>query len=221
MSLRLVSSARNLRDQFKGGNNSQQQTGNSTTSSGSSIFTNASNVSNIKTLDPSGVPSGGSILSRQGTLLRAQSNGNLRRAKSIQKKSNMGRGDSSMPDLSMEVTRVIVKRCIKEIRERGRYPPPCSFLPSFAFLFPFSYVLSLAFLLFLPFVLFRCFFVFVCCHASFFYSFCLFISSLRVPFCVALVTRSVASFTHEGYFYFLQFISLIRSLLAMHEQKQQ
>ncbi|KAG0316948.1 hypothetical protein BGZ97_006119 [Linnemannia gamsii] len=116
MSLRLVSSARNLRDQFKGGNNSQQQTGNSTTSSGSSIFTNASNVSNIKTLDPSGVPSGGSILSRQGTLLRAQSNGNLRRAKSIQKKSNMGRGDSSMPDLSMEVTRVIVKRCIKEIR---------------------------------------------------------------------------------------------------------
>lgn len=59
------------------------------------------------------------MLSRQGTLLRAQSNGNLRQAKSIQKKSNMGRGDSPMPDLSMEVTRVIVKRCIKEIRERG------------------------------------------------------------------------------------------------------
>ncbi|KAF8942216.1 hypothetical protein BGZ47_006702 [Haplosporangium gracile] len=115
MSLRLVSSARNLRDQFKGGN-SQQQTSNITTSSGSSIFTNSSNISNTKALDPSGMTSGGSMLSRQGTLLRAQSNGNLRRAKSIQKKSNMGKGDSPMPDLSMEVTRVIVKRCIKEIR---------------------------------------------------------------------------------------------------------
>lgn len=118
MSLRLVSSARNLRDQFKGGN-SQQQTSNPTASSGSSVFTASSGITNTKTLDPSGMTSGSSMLSRQGTLLRAQSNGNLRQAKSIQKKSNMGRGDSPMPDLSMEVTRVIVKRCIKEIRERG------------------------------------------------------------------------------------------------------
>lgn len=153
MSLRLVSSARNLRDQFKGGNSSQHQTGNPSTSS-SSIFTNSSNISNVKTLDPSGMASGSSILSRQGTILRAQSNGNLRQAKSVQKKSNMGRVDSPMPDLSMEVTRVIVKRCIKEIRERGMFPFP--FLPFFASLFPF-YVLSLAFLLFLPFV-FLCFF---------------------------------------------------------------
>ncbi|KAF9132737.1 hypothetical protein BGW39_011441 [Mortierella sp. 14UC] len=118
MSLRLASSARNLRDQFKGGN--AQQT-NLTASSGSSIFTASSGISHTKTLDPSGSNSGGSILSRQGTLLRAQSNGNLRSNKSLQKKSHLGRGDpqAPMPDLSMEVTRVIVKRCIKEIRERG------------------------------------------------------------------------------------------------------
>ncbi|KAF9903301.1 hypothetical protein EC991_003993 [Linnemannia zychae] len=115
MSLRLVSSARNLRDQFKGGNS---QPIHLTTSSGSSIFTASSGISNTKTLDPSGMNSGGSVLSRQGTLLRAQSNGNLRRNKSLQKKSHLGRADSQapMPDLSMEVTRVIVKRCIKEIR---------------------------------------------------------------------------------------------------------
>ncbi|KAG9069082.1 hypothetical protein KI688_009975 [Linnemannia hyalina] len=115
MSLRLVSSARNLRDQFKGGN-SQQQTSNLTASSGSSVFTTSSGISNTKTLDPSGMTSGGSMLSRQGTLLRAQSNGNLRQTKSVQKKTNMSKSDSPMPDLSMEVTRVIVKRCIKEIR---------------------------------------------------------------------------------------------------------
>ncbi|KAG0274697.1 hypothetical protein BGZ95_009552 [Linnemannia exigua] len=126
MSLRLVSSARNLRDQFKGGNSSQTANSNNlaTASSGSSIFTANSGISNTKTLDPSGMTSAGSILSRQGTLLRAQSNGNLRRNKSLQKKSHLGRGDphhSPMPDLSMEVTRVIVKRCIKEIRERGTF----------------------------------------------------------------------------------------------------
>ncbi|KAK3818314.1 MAG: hypothetical protein J3R72DRAFT_529331, partial [Linnemannia gamsii] len=86
MSLRLVSSARNLRDQFKGGNSSQTTNNNlATVSSGSSIFTASSGISNTKTLDPSGMTSAGSILSRQGTLLRAQSNGNLRRNKSLQK----------------------------------------------------------------------------------------------------------------------------------------
>ncbi|KAF9319621.1 hypothetical protein BGZ91_004911, partial [Linnemannia elongata] len=62
MSLRLVSSARNLRDQFKGGN-SQQQTSNPTASSGSSVFTASSGITNTKTLDPSGMTSGSSMLS--------------------------------------------------------------------------------------------------------------------------------------------------------------
>ncbi|KAF9929178.1 hypothetical protein FBU30_001791 [Linnemannia zychae] len=114
MSLRLVNSAKNLRDQFIGGNSSSSHTA----SSSSSIFTNSS-IANSKTQDSSGLASSSSILSRQGTLLRAQSSGNLRRKKSIQKKSGLSRGGdqhSPMPDLSMEVTRVIVKRCIQEIR---------------------------------------------------------------------------------------------------------
>ncbi|KAF9096628.1 hypothetical protein BGX23_010804 [Mortierella sp. AD031] len=118
MSLRLVSSAKNLRDQFKGGNSQTNNNNNHNASSGNSIFTTNSGISNTKTLDPSGMASGGSILSRQGTLLRASSSNNLRQNKSIQKKTLMGRVDpiGPMPDLSMEVTRVIVKRCIKEIR---------------------------------------------------------------------------------------------------------
>ncbi|KAG0034880.1 hypothetical protein BGZ82_005570 [Podila clonocystis] len=117
MSIRLVSSARNLREQFKGNGGT-----NLTASSGASIFTSASGISNAKTIDPSGASP--SLLSRQGSLLRSTSNGNLRRSKSQQKKNliakvfaddNHGHHDG-MPDLSMEMTLVIVKRCIKEIR---------------------------------------------------------------------------------------------------------
>lgn len=122
MSIRLVSSARNLREQFKGNGGT-----NLTASSGASIFTSASGISNAKTMDPSN-PSP-SLLSRQGTLLR--------RSKSQQKRKliakvftddNNGHHDGT-PDLSMEMTLVIVKRCIKEIRERGK---------SLCFVYPFS-----------------------------------------------------------------------------------
>ncbi|KAG0098108.1 hypothetical protein BGZ93_001142 [Podila epicladia] len=121
MSIRLVSSARNLREQFKGNGGT-----NLTASSGASIFTSASGISNAKTMDPSGASP--SLLSRQGSILRSTSNGNLRRSKSQQKKNliakvfaddNNGHHDGT-PDLSMEMTLVIVKRCIKEIRERGK-----------------------------------------------------------------------------------------------------
>ncbi|GJJ75707.1 hypothetical protein EMPS_08065 [Entomortierella parvispora] len=47
--------------------------------------------------------------------MRSSSNGNLSRAKSVQKKNN----HDALPELSMEMTLVIVKRCVKEIRERG------------------------------------------------------------------------------------------------------
>ncbi|KAG0336495.1 hypothetical protein BG000_006521 [Podila horticola] len=116
MSIRLVSSARNLREQFKGNGGT-----NLTASSGASIFTSASGISNAKTIDQSGASP--SLLSRQGSLLRSTSNGNLRRSKSQQKKNliakvfadDNGHHDGT-PDLSMEMTLVIVKRCIKEIR---------------------------------------------------------------------------------------------------------
>ncbi|KAF9116098.1 hypothetical protein BGX27_004896 [Mortierella sp. AM989] len=117
MSLRLVSSARNLREQFKGNSSS-----NLTTSSGSSIAT-----ANSKTLDSNGTSSGNSVLTRQGTLLRSSSShGNLRSSKSTQKKTLIAKvfADDSghnepLPDLSMEMTLLVVKRCVKEIRERG------------------------------------------------------------------------------------------------------
>lgn len=32
----------------------------------------------------------------------------------------------AMPDLSMEMTLLIVKRCVKEIRERGKFNHPLS-----------------------------------------------------------------------------------------------
>jgi len=108
MSLRLVSSAKNLRDQFKGNSN------NPTDSSGASVTT----------------ATGGSksILSRQGgTLHSSASNGNLRRSKSTQKKTLIAKvftdeseQQQSMADLSMDLTLLIVRRCVHEIRERGK-----------------------------------------------------------------------------------------------------
>ncbi|KAF9932107.1 hypothetical protein FBU30_008921 [Linnemannia zychae] len=132
MSVRLVSSARNLRESFK---NPQMANGTSSTiptSSGISVYTATSDVSQqSRSLDPMSPMSGtGSnpSLSRQGSILRSSSsNSNLRRAKSIQKKGLISKVFSeaeteqnmAMPDLSMEMTLLIVKRCVKEIRERG------------------------------------------------------------------------------------------------------
>ncbi|KAG0046491.1 hypothetical protein BGZ83_008343 [Gryganskiella cystojenkinii] len=121
MSLRLVSSARNLREQFKGNGNGGGSNPNLLASSGSSVFTNASGVSQSRTLDPMAMTNSGaaSVLSRQGTLLRSSSNGNLRRAKSVQKKNIISKvftdeseQNESLPDLSMEMTLLIVKRCL-------------------------------------------------------------------------------------------------------------
>ncbi|KAG0260902.1 hypothetical protein BG011_001556 [Mortierella polycephala] len=126
MSLRLVSSAKNLRDQFKGNSNNSNNsntTSNNTSnshnamSSGSSIFTAASGISHAKTMDVARMNSANSILSRPGTVLRATSNGNLRRTKSAHKKKliakvfadDSGHNDA-LPDLSMEMTLLIVKR---------------------------------------------------------------------------------------------------------------
>ncbi|KAF9952924.1 hypothetical protein BGZ72_005809 [Mortierella alpina] len=127
MSLRLVSSAKNLREQFKGTSSSHSSHSNQTLtmSSGSSIFTASSGISHARTLDPAAMNSASSILSRQGTILRTSSGGQLRRSKSMQKKTLISKvfaddsGNDSLPDLSMEMTLLIVKRCIKEIRERG------------------------------------------------------------------------------------------------------
>ncbi|KAF9196877.1 hypothetical protein BGZ50_005952 [Haplosporangium sp. Z 11] len=123
MSVRLVSSAKNLREQFKNANNNNNNNNNLMTSSGASVYTTSSGISLTRTLDPKN----DSSISRQGSLLRTSSNGNLRRAKSAQKKGLMSKvfaddesdSHASMPDLSMEMTLLIVKRSIKEIRERG------------------------------------------------------------------------------------------------------
>ncbi|KAG0279751.1 hypothetical protein BGZ96_001821 [Linnemannia gamsii] len=132
MSVRLVSSAKNLRESFK------TQAGTSTnlpSSSGISIFTATSDMSQTRPLDPTSPYSGSNpSLSRQGSLLRSSSNGNLRRAKSIQKKGLMSKvfaeaeagQNMAMPDLSMEMTLLVVKRCVKEIRERGKFNYPLS-----------------------------------------------------------------------------------------------
>ncbi|KAF9175569.1 hypothetical protein BGX21_011460 [Mortierella sp. AD011] len=122
MSLRLVSSARNLREQFKGNSSS-----NLLATSGSSSPTATSGKSNSKALDSNGVNSVHSAPSRQGTTLRSsKSHGNLRSAKSTQKKTIIAKvfADDSehneqLPELSMEMTLVVVKRCVREIRERG------------------------------------------------------------------------------------------------------
>ncbi|KAF9186138.1 hypothetical protein BGZ50_002631 [Haplosporangium sp. Z 11] len=119
MSLRLVSSAKNLRGQFKGSSNSSNNNnnGHNTMSSGSSIFTATSGISHAKTMDTAGMNSANSILSRPGTVLRATSSGNLRRTKSTHKNKliakvfadDSGHNDT-LPDLSMEMTLLIVKR---------------------------------------------------------------------------------------------------------------
>ncbi|KAG0372468.1 hypothetical protein BGX24_000205 [Mortierella sp. AD032] len=128
MSVRLVSSAKNLRESFKNssGTSSNSSTSGSSsntfpTSSGISIFTASSDVSHQAaraSLEPTSPFSGTSSnpsLSRQGSLLRSSSNGNLRRAKSIQKKGLMSKvfaeavtdNNMAMPDLSMEMTLLI------------------------------------------------------------------------------------------------------------------
>ncbi|KAG0072196.1 hypothetical protein BGZ89_007605, partial [Linnemannia elongata] len=113
MSVRLVSSAKNLRESFK------NQAGSSTNlpaSSGISIFTATSDMSQTRSLDPTSPYSGSNpSLSRQGSLLRSSSNGNLRRAKSVQKKGLISKvfaeaeteNNMAMPDLSMEMTLLI------------------------------------------------------------------------------------------------------------------
>ncbi|KAF9294995.1 hypothetical protein BGZ88_002971 [Linnemannia elongata] len=113
MSVRLVSSAKNLRESFK------NQAGSSTNlpaSSGISIFTATSDMSQTRSLDPTSPFSGSNpSLSRQGSLLRSSSNGNLRRAKSVQKKGLISKvfaeaeteNNMAMPDLSMEMTLLI------------------------------------------------------------------------------------------------------------------
>ncbi|KAF9904930.1 hypothetical protein EC991_002230 [Linnemannia zychae] len=134
MSVRLVSSARNLRESFKnpngsssGGSSINSSNNNSSfpTSSGISIYTASSDVSHQATrasLEPTSPFSGTSSnpsLSRQGSLLRSSSNGNLRRAKSVQRKGLISKvfaeaeteSNMAMPDLSMEMTLLIVKRC--------------------------------------------------------------------------------------------------------------
>ncbi|KAG0345738.1 hypothetical protein BG005_001132 [Podila minutissima] len=82
--LRLVSSAKNLRSQFKGINNG--------TSSSASIYTAGSSVPH------NGLPT---------------------QSKSMQKKTPNAKVFADEPDLSMEMTLLVVKRCVKEIRERG------------------------------------------------------------------------------------------------------
>ncbi|CAO3570759.1 unnamed protein product [Mortierella alpina] len=123
MSVRLVSSAKNLREQFKGPNTSSSSS-TLVASSNASIYTASSGVTRTGNLEPPN----GSPVSRQGSLLRSTSNGTLRRTRSIQQRkgimSKVFADDepsphSALPDLSMEMTLLIVKRCIKEIRERG------------------------------------------------------------------------------------------------------
>ncbi|KAG0006105.1 hypothetical protein BGZ65_009319 [Modicella reniformis] len=121
MSLRLVSSAKNLRDQFKSTNNIH-----AVLTSGTSPASNGTGVDAAH-----GMPSSNSILPRQGSILRSStSHSALRRAKSPSKKTTLkskvftdeSGQQNALPDLSMDVTLVIVKRCVKEIRERGKFP---------------------------------------------------------------------------------------------------
>ncbi|KAG0301422.1 hypothetical protein BGZ98_008371 [Dissophora globulifera] len=123
MSVRLVSSAKNLREQFKSPSNSASSNSSPMTSSGSSVYTASSGISRSKTLEPT---TSSASLSRQGSFMHSSSGG-LLRAKSMQKKGLMSKvfadeavdPHDALPDLSMEVTLLIVKRCAKEIRERG------------------------------------------------------------------------------------------------------
>ncbi|KAF8929205.1 hypothetical protein BGZ47_001201 [Haplosporangium gracile] len=113
MSVRLVSSAKNLRESFK---NQAGSFTNPPASSGVSIFTATSDMSQSRSLDPTSPYSASNpSLSRRGSLLRSSSNGNLRRAKSIQKKGLISKvfaeseteNNMAMPDLSMEMTLLI------------------------------------------------------------------------------------------------------------------
>ncbi|KAF9435423.1 hypothetical protein BGZ76_006328 [Entomortierella beljakovae] len=103
MSLRSTNSAKNLREQFMRTNSENVRTN----SYNGDIINHG--VTRSKTIEsPARQP-----VSRKGSLLRSSSGGsNVRRAKSIQKKTND-------PDISMEVALLITKRCVKEIRERG------------------------------------------------------------------------------------------------------
>ncbi|KAF9085613.1 hypothetical protein BGX23_009515 [Mortierella sp. AD031] len=130
MSVRLVSSAKNLRESFKNQSGSSSSNPPSA-SSGASVFTATSDISQTRSLEPatSSITVSNPSASRQGSLLRSTSNGNLRRAKSIQKKGLMSKvfaeaeteSNTAMPELTMEMTLLVVKRCVKEIRERGKF----------------------------------------------------------------------------------------------------
>ncbi|KAF9288016.1 hypothetical protein BGZ68_000913 [Mortierella alpina] len=118
MSVRHISSAKNLREHFKSPNASSVTL---VASSNASVYTTASGATRAGNLEPPN----GSPVSRQGTLLRSTSNGTLRRSRSIQQRKGImskvfaddeSSPHSALPDLSMEMTLLIVKRCIKEIR---------------------------------------------------------------------------------------------------------
>ncbi|KAF9161103.1 hypothetical protein DFQ26_004888 [Actinomortierella ambigua] len=116
MSIRLVSSAKNLREQFRG------QSSSSLVPSGASVYSTNSTASHARTVDTSMRPFNQPASMHQ--MSRAGSHGPLRRSKS-QKKTIMAKvlGDGvdsdAIPDLSMEMTLLIVRRCVKEIRARG------------------------------------------------------------------------------------------------------
>ncbi|KAG9324825.1 hypothetical protein KVV02_001570 [Mortierella alpina] len=122
-SVRHFSSAKNLREQFKGPNTSSCTLVASSNASTYTASTCSTRVGNLE-------PPNGSPVSRQGSLLRSTSNGTLRRTRSIQQRKGImskvfaddeSSPHSALPDLSMEMTLLIVKRCIKEIRERGKF----------------------------------------------------------------------------------------------------
>ncbi|KAG0345345.1 hypothetical protein BG004_003779 [Podila humilis] len=114
----MATSAKNPKSPFKALSSSSL-----ISSSGASVYTAGSSLSQSQSLEPT-TPSG--ALSRHGSLFRSSSNGTLRRSKSVQKKTLISKvfADESEqhdmhPDLSMEMTLLVVKRCVKEIRERG------------------------------------------------------------------------------------------------------
>ncbi|KAF9199497.1 hypothetical protein BGZ49_010370 [Haplosporangium sp. Z 27] len=113
MPIRATASAKNLRDQLK---RSKTELSNKT-SNADNVHTTTDGASRANTLDPATRNS----LSRSGSLLRTVSGGggSLRRVKSFQRKGKDLQ--NSLPDLSMDVTLLIVRRCVKEIRERGKW----------------------------------------------------------------------------------------------------
>ncbi|KAF9925317.1 hypothetical protein BGZ67_008729 [Mortierella alpina] len=122
-SVRHFSSAKNLQEQYKGSSTSSCTLVASSNASTYTASTCSTRVGNLE-------PPNGSPLSRQGSLFRSTSNGTLRRTRSIQQRKGImskvfaddeSSSHSALPELSMEMTLLIVKRCIKEIRERGKY----------------------------------------------------------------------------------------------------